>query len=310
MNVLQVHIEILDFDENNPSELIDRFVINVTIPINESTERQNYPGIFGLADIDVSFCTSCKSGVSQETTDTGTSPISTSTSALKNTTESDLMMTTESGLMTTESDLVTTESNLMTTESDLVTTESDLVTTVSDLMTTESDLMTTESDLVTTKSDLVTTESDLVTTKSDLVTTESDLVTTESDLMTIEGEFAQDEHFEIIIALGVFVIIFLSLITMIVVVGVYMWRRAKRTSVTSKPSQAVRSSYENGENSHTVPLEDLAYNYDVLTAVSSHSHTYNTMCTAHPYSCLHNLLSWHMQRSSTQPSIIISTYKS
>ena len=255
MNVLQVHIEILDFDENNLSELIDRFVINVTIPINESTERQNYPGIFGLADIDVSFCTSCKSGVSQETTDTGTSPISTSTSALKNTTESDLMMTTESGLMTTESDLVTTESNLMTTESDLVTTESDLMSTESDLMTTESDLMTTESDLVTTK---------------------SDLVTTERDLMTIEGEFAQDEHFEIIIALGVFVIIFLSLITVIVavVVSVYMWRRAKRTSVTSKPSQAVRSSYENGENSHTVPLEDLAYNYDVLTAVSSHSHTY------------------------------------
>ena len=140
MNVLQVHIEILDFDRKNPSELIDRFVINVT---NESTERHNYHGIFGLADMDVSFCTSCKS-----------------------------------------------------------------------------------------------------------------------------GECTEDGHLKRIIAPGVFVIIFLSLITVIVaVVGVYMWRRAKRTSVTSKPSQVVRSSYEN-----TVPLEDLAHNYDVLTAVSSHSH--------------------------------------
>ena len=85
MNVLQVHIEIFDFDRNNPSELIDRFVINVTIPINESTERQNYPGIFGLADIDVSFefCTSCELSVPWETTDyvdTSTSPISTNSS--------------------------------------------------------------------------------------------------------------------------------------------------------------------------------------------------------------------------------------
>ena len=46
-----MHIEIFDYDSHtnhNPSELIDRFVINVTI--NESTERKNYPGIFGLAD--------------------------------------------------------------------------------------------------------------------------------------------------------------------------------------------------------------------------------------------------------------------
>ena len=151
-----------------------------------------------------------------------------------------------------------------------MTTESDLVTTESDLMTTESDLVTTEGDLVTTEGDLVTTEGDLVTTESDLVTTEGDLMTTKRDLMTVEFT-AEDGHLERIIAPGVFVIIFLSLITVIVavVVGVYMWRRAKRTSVTSKPSQVVRSSYENGEHSHT---EDLAHNYDVLTAVSSHSH--------------------------------------
>ena len=186
-----MHIEIFDYDSHtnhNPSELIDRFAINVTVPINESTERKNYPGIFGLADIDVSFdfCTSCELSVPWETTDyvdTSTSPISTN-SALKN-------------------------------------------------------------------------------------TTESDLVTAEGELMIME--VSKDRHLERIIA-PVFVI-FLSLITVIaaVVVGVYMCRRAKRTSMTSKPSQVVRSSYENGENSHTVQLEDIAHNYDVLTAVSSHT---------------------------------------
>ena len=198
--VLQVHIEIFDYDSHtghNPSELIDRFVINVTI--SESTERKNYPGIFGLADIDVSFfCTSCEPSVPQETTDyvdTSTSPISTD-SALKNTTESDLV-TTEGELMITEGELMITESELMITEGELMITEGELMITEGELMITEGELMITE--------------------------------------------VSKDEHLEIIIA-PVFVI-FLSLTTVIatVVVGVYMWRRAKRTSVKSKPSQTVSS---------------------------------------------------------------------
>ena len=191
--VLQVHIEIFDYDSHdgyNPSELIDRFVINVTI--SESTERKNYPGIFGLADIDLSFfCTSCEPSVPRETTDyvdTSTSPISTD-SALKN---------------TTKSDLVTTEGELMITEGELMITEGELMITEGELMITEGELMITEGELMIT-------------------------------------EVSKDEHLEIIIA-PVFVI-FLSLTTVIatVVVGVYMWRRAKRTSVKSRPSQTVSS---------------------------------------------------------------------
>ena len=56
---VQLFIEIIDSDGNNDDELIDRFAINVSIPVGSTTERTTYPGIFGFATIDMSFTLTC-----------------------------------------------------------------------------------------------------------------------------------------------------------------------------------------------------------------------------------------------------------
>ena len=43
----------------DPDELIDRFAINVSIPVGTNTSSITYQGIFGLAEIDVSFGLKC-----------------------------------------------------------------------------------------------------------------------------------------------------------------------------------------------------------------------------------------------------------
>ena len=42
---IQIYIEIIDDDYNRSPELIDRFAINVSIPIGTEMERTTYCGI-------------------------------------------------------------------------------------------------------------------------------------------------------------------------------------------------------------------------------------------------------------------------
>ena len=56
---VQIYIELVDDDNLSPEELIDRFAINVSIPIGTEMERTTYQGIFGFAAIDISFRVVC-----------------------------------------------------------------------------------------------------------------------------------------------------------------------------------------------------------------------------------------------------------
>ena len=56
---VQLFLEIIDYDYIFFDELIDRFAINVSIPVGSTTERTTYPGIFGFATIDMSFTLTC-----------------------------------------------------------------------------------------------------------------------------------------------------------------------------------------------------------------------------------------------------------
>ena len=62
MEGVQLYLEMIDFDPNNEDDLIDRFIINVTVPIGSSITELNVTGIFGFAEISVSFEARCKSG--------------------------------------------------------------------------------------------------------------------------------------------------------------------------------------------------------------------------------------------------------
>ena len=57
---VQLYLEIID-DDTNGEDLIDRFVINVSVPAGIEPQRGDYMGIFGLAEIDLSFAIRCKS---------------------------------------------------------------------------------------------------------------------------------------------------------------------------------------------------------------------------------------------------------
>jgi len=61
INGVQLHIEIVDFDFGNPDELIDRFSINISDPVGPVSERQSYPGVFGLAELELSLRVVCES---------------------------------------------------------------------------------------------------------------------------------------------------------------------------------------------------------------------------------------------------------
>ena len=54
---IQLFLEITDSDMKD-DELIDRFAINVSIPVGNTTER-TYPVIFGFATIDMNFTLTC-----------------------------------------------------------------------------------------------------------------------------------------------------------------------------------------------------------------------------------------------------------
>ena len=66
MEGVQLYLEMIDFDPNNEDDLIDRFIINVTVPIGNSITELNITGIFGFAEISVSFEARCKSGYTCE----------------------------------------------------------------------------------------------------------------------------------------------------------------------------------------------------------------------------------------------------
>ena len=54
MTGIQFYLEILDKDSNK-NDLIDRFAINVSNPVNSSINRANYTGVFGIATLEVSL---------------------------------------------------------------------------------------------------------------------------------------------------------------------------------------------------------------------------------------------------------------
>ena len=56
---VQLFLEIIDHDDINEDELIDRFAINVSIPVGSTTERITYSGIFEFATIDMDFTLTC-----------------------------------------------------------------------------------------------------------------------------------------------------------------------------------------------------------------------------------------------------------
>ena len=62
MEGVQLYLEMIDFDRTNEDDLIDRFVIDVTVPIGSSINRYNVRGIFGFAEISVNFEARCKPG--------------------------------------------------------------------------------------------------------------------------------------------------------------------------------------------------------------------------------------------------------
>ena len=66
MEGVQLYLEMIDFDPNNEDDLIDRFIINITVPIGSSITELNVTGIFGFAEISVSFEARCKSGYTCE----------------------------------------------------------------------------------------------------------------------------------------------------------------------------------------------------------------------------------------------------
>ncbi len=55
---VQIFFEFVD-DDFSSNDLIDRFAINVTLPVGTTTERETYSGIFGLATVNISFTLEC-----------------------------------------------------------------------------------------------------------------------------------------------------------------------------------------------------------------------------------------------------------
>ena len=62
MEGVQLYLEMIDYDFNAKDELIDRFVMNVTVPIGSSINKYDVRGIFGFAEINVNFEARCKPG--------------------------------------------------------------------------------------------------------------------------------------------------------------------------------------------------------------------------------------------------------
>ncbi len=57
---MQIFFEFVDYDSNRlRDDLIDRFAINVTLPVGTSTDRETYSGIFGFATVNISFTLEC-----------------------------------------------------------------------------------------------------------------------------------------------------------------------------------------------------------------------------------------------------------
>ena len=66
MEGVQLYLEMIDYDFNSKDELIDRFVMNVTVPIGSSINKYDVRGIFGFAEISVNFEARCKPGYTCE----------------------------------------------------------------------------------------------------------------------------------------------------------------------------------------------------------------------------------------------------
>ena len=60
---MQLYLELLDGDFfDSEDDLIDRFVINITAQVDAPTPFESYSGIFGYANITLSFVVACTEG--------------------------------------------------------------------------------------------------------------------------------------------------------------------------------------------------------------------------------------------------------
>ena len=56
---VQIYIEIQDFDPDNADDLVDILLINHSLPVGESTQRQTYDGMFGFVTMDLNITVFC-----------------------------------------------------------------------------------------------------------------------------------------------------------------------------------------------------------------------------------------------------------
>ena len=56
---MQLHVEVLDFESDDVNNLIDRFVVEITNPVDTTSRRQTLAGTFGLASIDLTSRLQC-----------------------------------------------------------------------------------------------------------------------------------------------------------------------------------------------------------------------------------------------------------
>ena len=95
MNGTQFYLELLDRDSGGKNDLIDRFAINISVPVNSFIERANYSGIFGMAMLEVSFYVISNSSTTESSPTVVTSTESGPTAVISPT----VAISTESGPM-------------------------------------------------------------------------------------------------------------------------------------------------------------------------------------------------------------------
>ena len=56
---VQMYLEIKDFDPDNADDLVDILLIDHSLPLGESTQRQTYNGMFGFVTMDLNITVFC-----------------------------------------------------------------------------------------------------------------------------------------------------------------------------------------------------------------------------------------------------------
>ena len=102
MNGTQFYLELLDRDSKK-NDLIDRFAINISVPVNSFIERANYSGVFGMAMLEVSFHVISNSSTTESSptvvtsTESGPTAVISPTVAISTESDPTVVTSTESG---------------------------------------------------------------------------------------------------------------------------------------------------------------------------------------------------------------------